>query len=83
VSLNRAVAISMVDSPQTALGLINRLIPQLDGYHLFHPVRAELLRRIGASQEAAQSYALALMLVTNYSERRFLERRLRSVQQRS
>lgn len=80
VSLNRAVAISMVDSPQTALGLINGLAPQLDGYHLFHAARADLLRRIGASASAAQSYTRALALVTNDSERRFLERRLREVQ---
>ncbi|MEA5627744.1 RNA polymerase sigma factor [Nostoc sp. UHCC 0251] len=80
VSLNRAVAISMLDSPQTALGLVDGLASQLNDYHLFHATRADLLRRIGASQEAAQSYALALVLVTNDSERRFLERRLRSVQ---
>lgn len=80
VSLNRAVAISMVDSPQTALQLVDGLALQLNGYHLFHATRADLLRRIGADQEAAQSYALALVLVTNDSERRFLERRLRSVQ---
>ncbi|MBW4565047.1 MAG: RNA polymerase sigma factor [Mojavia pulchra JT2-VF2] len=80
VSLNRAVAISMVDSPQTALGLMDELALQLDGYHLFHAARAELLRRIAAFQEAAQSYARALVLVTNDSERRFLERRLREVQ---
>ncbi|MBW4427758.1 MAG: RNA polymerase sigma factor [Nostoc desertorum CM1-VF14] len=79
VSLNRAVAISMVDSPQTALGLVDGLALQLNHYHLFHATRADLLRRIGASDEAAQSYALALVLVTNDSERRFLERRLRSV----
>ncbi|MBW4683803.1 MAG: RNA polymerase sigma factor [Komarekiella atlantica HA4396-MV6] len=80
VSLNRAVAISMVDNPQTALELIDGLAPQLDGYHLFHAARADLLRRIGASASAAQSYAIALVLVTNESERRFLERRLREVQ---
>ncbi|MBD6616357.1 RNA polymerase sigma factor [Komarekiella sp. 'clone 1'] len=80
VSLNRVVAISMIDSPQTALELIDRLAPQLDGYHLFHAARADLLRRMGASVEAAQSYAIALVLVTNESERRFLERRLREVQ---
>lgn len=70
----------MVDSPQTALQFVDGLAPQLNGYHLFHATRADLLRRIGADQEAAQSYALALVLVTNDSERRFLERRLRSVQ---
>ncbi|MBD2020479.1 RNA polymerase sigma factor [Leptolyngbya sp. FACHB-36] len=79
VSLNRAVAIAMVDTPQTALALIDGLAAELDGYHLFHAARADLLRRIGAS-EAAQSYARALELVTNDSERRFLERRLREVQ---
>ncbi|OKH53524.1 RNA polymerase subunit sigma-24 [Calothrix sp. HK-06] len=80
VSLNRAVAISMVDSPQTALELIDKLAPQLDDYHLFHAARADLLRRIGATTSAAQSYTKALALVTNDSERRFLERRLREVQ---
>ncbi|MDZ8261302.1 RNA polymerase sigma factor [Nostoc sp. ChiQUE01b] len=80
VSLNRAVAISMIETPQRALGLIDGLAPQLNDYHLFHATRAEMLRRIGASASAAQSYAIALMLVTNDSERRFLERRLRSVQ---
>jgi RNA polymerase sigma-70 factor (ECF subfamily) len=80
VSLNRAVAISMVDSPQTALELIDKLATQLNDYHLFHATRADLLRRIGASASAAQSYTRALALVTNDSERRFLEHRLREVQ---
>jgi RNA polymerase sigma-70 factor, ECF subfamily len=80
VALNRAVAIAMVDSPQTALVLMDELAPELDGYHLFHAARADLLRRIGALGEAAQSYTRSLALVTNESERRFLERRLREVQ---
>lgn len=80
VSLNRAVAIAIVDGPQAALVLIDTLATELDGYHLFHAVHADLLRRDGASGEAARSYARALALVTNESERRFLERRLREVQ---
>jgi len=80
VSLNRAVAIAMADSPQTALGLIDQLVIELDSYHLFHATRADLLRRLGAYNEAAQSYRRALELVTNDSERRFLERRLQEVQ---
>ena len=80
VSLNRAVAIAMADGPQTALVLIDRLATDLDSYHLFHATRADLWRRIGAAKEAAQSYTRALELVTNDSERRFLERRLREVQ---
>ncbi len=52
----------------------------LNNYHLMHAARADLLRRIGLLDEAAKSYARALALVTNDSERRFLERRLREVQ---
>jgi RNA polymerase sigma-70 factor (ECF subfamily) len=82
VSLNRAVAIAMVDGPQAALALIDALARagDLDGYHLLHAARADLLRRLGRSGEAAQSYSRALALVTNDSERRFLERRLREVE---
>ncbi len=82
VSLNRAVAIAMVDGPRQGLDLINDLAATgtLDDYHLLHAARADLLRRLGSTAEAARSYELALTLVTNESERRFLERRLREVQ---
>jgi RNA polymerase sigma-70 factor, ECF subfamily len=80
VSLNRAVAIAMADRPQAALVLLDRLATELDSYHLFHATRADLLRRVGAFQEATQGYTRALELVTNDSERRFLERRLHEVQ---
>jgi RNA polymerase sigma-70 factor (ECF subfamily) len=52
----------------------------LNDYHLLHAARADLLRRLGSLDEAAKSYGRALALVTNDSERRFLERRLREVQ---
>src|SRR5438034_709959 len=82
VSLNRAVAIAMVDGPEPALALLDALAAtgDLDGYHLLHAARADLLSRIGSSVEAAKSYARALALATNDCERRFLERRLREVQ---
>src|SRR2546426_4897137 len=82
VSLNRAVAVAMVEGPRSALALIDALAAtgDLDGYHLLHAARADLLRRLGSSADAAASYARALALVTNDSERRFLERRLREVQ---
>jgi RNA polymerase sigma-70 factor (ECF subfamily) len=82
VSLNRAVAVAMVNGPQPALALLDALAAtgDLDGYHLLHAARADLLRRIGSTQEAARSYARALELAANASERRFLERRLREVQ---
>src|SRR5437773_7643611 len=81
VSLNRAAAVAMVDGPRPALALLDALAAagDLDGYHLLHSARADLLRRLGSSAEAAKSYARALALVTNDAERRFLERRLREV----
>src|ERR1700690_1540973 len=82
VALNRAVAVAMADGPQPALVLIDALAAtsDLDNYHLLHAARADLLRRIGSPVEAAKSYARAIALVTNDSERRYLERRLREVQ---
>jgi len=82
VSLNRAVAVAMVEGPQTGLALVDAIAASndLDNYHLLHAVRADLLRRLGSQAEAAKSYERALALVTNDSERRFLERRLRGVQ---
>jgi RNA polymerase sigma-70 factor (ECF subfamily) len=82
VSLNRAAAVAMVDGPRPALTLIDALAEagDLDRYHLLHATRADLLRRVGSSEEAVRSYTRALALVTNDSERRFLERRLREVQ---
>jgi RNA polymerase sigma-70 factor (ECF subfamily) len=82
VSLNRAVAVAMVEGPQAALALIDDLATtgELEQYHLLHAARADLLRRLGASAAAAASYTRALELTSNLSERRFLERRLREVQ---
>ena len=84
VSLNRAVAIAMVNGPQPALELIEELGEggNLENYHLLHAVRADLLRRLGSFKEAEKSYKRALALVSNDSERRFLERRLNEVSQR-
>lgn len=81
VSLNRAVAISMADGPGPALALIDQLSADgdLEQYHLFHAARADMLRRLGSPQEARRSYERALELVTNESERRFLQKRLREV----
>jgi RNA polymerase sigma-70 factor (ECF subfamily) len=82
ISLNRAVAIAMLAGPDSALALIDELASDglLDNYHLLHAARADLYRRRGANGEAAESYKRALELVTNESERRFLERRLSEVE---
>jgi RNA polymerase sigma-70 factor (ECF subfamily) len=75
VRLNRAVAVAMAEGPEAALGIIDGLEAELGSYHLLHAARADLLRRAGRYAEAEGSYARALALVTNDSERRYLERR--------
>jgi RNA polymerase sigma-70 factor (ECF subfamily) len=82
VALNRAVAVAMADGPQAALAILDRLdaAGALDKYYLLHATRADLLRRLGSSEDSAKAYLRALALVTNDSERRFLERRLLEVQ---
>jgi RNA polymerase sigma-70 factor, ECF subfamily len=83
VSLNRAVAVAMVDGPPAALALIDAIAASGDlvSYHLLYSARADLLRRMGSNEESAKAYLQALDLVTNDSERRFLERRLHEVKQ--
>jgi RNA polymerase sigma-70 factor, ECF subfamily len=73
VALNRAVAVAEVDGPQAALALVDAL--DLDGYHLFHSIRADLLRRSGRTAEAVAAYEVAIALTENASERTFLEGR--------
>ena len=82
VSLNRAVAVAMANGPRAGLALIDQLASASDlkSYHLLHAARADLFRRLGLRDEAAESYQAALSLVTNDSERRYLQRRLREVQ---
>jgi RNA polymerase sigma-70 factor (ECF subfamily) len=77
VALNRAVALAEVHGPAAGLADVDLL--DIPGYHLFHATRADLLRRLGRLREAAQEYEIALSLVRNDAERRFLEKRLRSL----
>jgi RNA polymerase sigma-70 factor, ECF subfamily len=72
VALNRAVAVAEVRGPEAALALVDGL--ELDGYHLFHAVRADLLRRLGRHAEAAAAYEAAIARTRNAAERAFLER---------
>jgi RNA polymerase sigma-70 factor, ECF subfamily len=78
VELNRAAAVAMAYGPEAGLELVDQ-IDGLDGYHLFHSARADLLRRLGRADEAADAYRRALELATNAVERRFLRRRLAEV----
>jgi RNA polymerase sigma-70 factor (ECF subfamily) len=72
VALNRAVAVAEVEGAEAGLVLVDGLA--LDGYHLFHAIRADLLRRLGREAEAARAYEAAIALTENAAERGFLER---------
>lgn len=81
VALNRAVAVAMAQGPRAGLAIVDALAADgmLADYHLLHAARADLLRRLGTAAEAAASYTRALQLVSNDSERRYLQKRLREV----
>jgi RNA polymerase sigma-70 factor (ECF subfamily) len=74
VELNRAAAIAEAGEVEAALDLVDRL--ELDQYHYLHSTRAELLRRLGRTEDARAAYGRALELVHSDAERRFLEHRL-------
>jgi RNA polymerase sigma-70 factor (ECF subfamily) len=74
VGLNRAIAVAERDGPAAALALLDAL--DLDGYHLLHATRGELLGRLGRTDEAATAYERALALTDNAAERTFLLARL-------
>ena len=78
VELNRAVAVAMAEGPERGLELIDG-IDGLDRYRHLHSARADLLRRLGRSAEAATAYDRALQLAAQPAERAFLERRLAEV----
>jgi len=81
VALNHAAAVAMGERLDRGLRLIEELekTGELDGYHLLPAAKADILRRLGRTAEAARAYERALVLVTQPAERRYLERRLREV----
>jgi RNA polymerase sigma-70 factor (ECF subfamily) len=81
VALNRAVAVAEVSGPAAALAIVERL--DLDGYYLFHAIRADLLARLDRPREAAAAYDAALARSENVVERTFLERKRRQLRQGS
>lgn len=78
IELNRAVALAMRDGEQAGLVEIDRLLAagELDGYHLAHAARADLLRRLGRREQAIAAYRQALALAQQGPDRQFLQRRL-------
>jgi RNA polymerase sigma-70 factor, ECF subfamily len=81
VQLNRAVAVAMADGPAVGLAMVEQIAASgaLETYPWLHSTRADLLRRLGRFEEAAQSYARAMDLITNPVDRAFLDRRLAEV----
>lgn len=75
VALNRAVALAELDGPEVALAVVDRLADALAGYHAFHAVRADLLRRSGRDEEAREAYRQAASLAGNTAESAYLTRR--------
>ena len=73
VALNRAVAVAEVNGPEAGLALVDDL--DLGAYHLFHAIRAELLRRLGRTEEAARACDAALARTDNAAEKELLRRR--------
>ena len=76
VRLNRAVAVWRVAGPVPALREVEALASELDGYHLFHATRAELLLELGRREQSRAAELRALSLTANRAERSLLERRL-------
>jgi RNA polymerase sigma-70 factor (ECF subfamily) len=72
VALNRAVAMAETAGPEAALALVDDI--DLDGYYVFHAIRANLLGRLGRPAEAAGEYEAAITLTQNEVERDFLQR---------
>ena len=76
-ALNRAVAVAQIDGPQVALGQVDAL--GLAGFHVYHVVRADLLRRLGRTEEAVRAYQSAIELTQNCAEREFLSGKAREL----
>ncbi|MGN9836560.1 RNA polymerase sigma factor [Nonomuraea sp. H19] len=77
VAVHRAVAVAEVAGAEAALAIVDGL--DLEGYHLFHAVRADLLHRLGRDAEAAQAYEAAIGRAGNEVERELLRRKRRAL----
>ena len=75
IAVNRAVAVAELDGPEVALAAVDRLGDTLAGYHAYHATRADLLRRLGCSQDSRAAYDRAIELAGNTAETAYLTRR--------
>jgi RNA polymerase sigma-70 factor (ECF subfamily) len=75
--LNRAVAVAEIEGPEAAVRLVDAIgahSGQVRGYYLFHAIRADFLRRLGRTADAAAAYLAAIETSENTTEREFLQR---------
>jgi RNA polymerase sigma-70 factor, ECF subfamily len=75
IVLNRAIAVAELDGPEVALADVDRLEDKLAGYHAYHATRADLLRRLGRSEQSREAYEKAIELAGNTAETAYLTRR--------
>lgn len=75
IALNRAIAVAELDGPEVGLAAVDHLEEKLSGYHAYHATRADLLRRLGRSQESRAAYDKAIELTANTAELAHLTRR--------
>jgi RNA polymerase sigma-70 factor, ECF subfamily len=75
IALNRAIAVAELDGPEVALAAVDSLEHKLAGYHPYHATRADLLRRLGRSQQSRAAYDKAIELAGNTAETAYLTRR--------
>jgi RNA polymerase sigma-70 factor, ECF subfamily len=75
IALNRAIAVAELDGPEVALAAADRLEDKLADYHAYHATRADLLRRLGRSQQSRKAYDKAIELAGNTAETAYLTRR--------
>lgn len=80
IALNRAIAVAELDGPEVALAIVDPLSEALAGYHAYHATRADLLRRLGRSQQSRAAYDRAIELAGNTGETAYLTRRRAQLQ---
>ncbi|MFC5824160.1 RNA polymerase sigma factor [Nonomuraea insulae] len=80
IALNRAIAVAELDGPEVALAIVDPLAEALAGYHAYHATRADLLRRLGRSQQSRAAYDRAIELAGNTGETAYLTRRRAQLQ---
>jgi RNA polymerase sigma-70 factor (ECF subfamily) len=75
IAVNRAIAVAEMDGPEVALAAVDRHADSLAGYHAYHAIRADLLRRLGRTRESRAAYDKAIELAGNTAEIAALTRR--------